>query len=350
MAHPRETACWIYEPENSGVDRFDSTTPLRKLIRFGTRPVPKLRFGEVLIEVEAAPINPSDEMFVRGQYGVLPNRGDVPGFEGCGRVLASNAGPYGWWLTGKRVSFGGQHGRGTWTQYAVASAFECIPIRKNLPLEAAATLIVNPMTAMGLIAKVKKNRGRAFVMNAAGSAVGGYMQALAQRKSLGCISLVRRQEAVGELKRRGHQNILVTSCTDFEKRFEDLCQQLNATVLLDAVAGDETARLMSLMPDRSTAIVYGQLSQEDGDGRVSVDPDGLVFRKQKLEGYWLTDELGGAVTPLSRAWQISRLYRKDQIHTPEFVKVSLEQMLDAFESQRNRKVLYVNPGRIGTQT
>ena len=47
--------------------------------------------------------------------------------------------------------------------------------------------------------------------------------------------------------------------------FKNLSQQLDARVLLDAVAGDETALLMNAMPDRTLAIVYGQLSQGGGE-------------------------------------------------------------------------------------
>src|SRR5690606_3467613 len=67
-------------------------------------PVPEPARGQVLIKMKASPINPSDMVFVEGNYGYRKTLPTVPGSEGAGTVVAANAGPYGSWLMGKRVA------------------------------------------------------------------------------------------------------------------------------------------------------------------------------------------------------------------------------------------------------
>jgi len=205
---------------------------------------PRLKTGQCLIKVEAAPVNPSDEMYVRGQYGLQPTVDEVIGFEGCGTVIAANAGPYGWWLKGKRVVFTG----GTWATYAVVSMFDCIPISKELPTAAAATMLVNPMSAMGLVARAKKLRTRAIVMNAAGSELGRFILAECRKKGLRLIGTVRREETVERLKRDGFDEVLVTTDANYLDKLSTLSHDLSAKVMFDAVAspasGQEFAALV----------------------------------------------------------------------------------------------------------
>lgn len=347
MYLPKTTYSWVHK----GAPCIDK--PFGELLTLKERVLPPLTLGSALIEIDGAPVNPSDIMFIRGQYGVKPQAGDVPGFEGCGTVLDANAGPYGWWLKGQRVSFGAQDGNGSWTRYAVVSIFSCIPVSRSLPVETAATLIVNPMTAIGLIARARKHGTKAIVVNAAGSALGRYLFAIARWSGLEFIGLVRRAESANALHEIGAKHILVTSESDFIERFRDLSQQLDARVLLDAVAGDETALLMNAMPDRTLAIVYGQLSQAGGDGarsvcRVSLDSTGLVFRKQRTEGYWLTHELhgfNGMFVPLLRAKQISKLYQKGIFTTSPITATSLEDLIPTIDQGvRDSKIVFLSRG------
>lgn len=55
-------------------------------------PIPTPGPGEVLIRIEAAPINPSDLYFIRGLYGTKPQLPTVPGFEGSGIVVQNGGG------------------------------------------------------------------------------------------------------------------------------------------------------------------------------------------------------------------------------------------------------------------
>ena len=172
MILPSRIKSWVWTGHG------DANGPLGNLVELRERPLPELRKGQVLIRVDGAPINPSDEMFIRGLYGTQPKPGMVPGLEGCGTVVAANAGAYGWWLKGRRVCFGGLEGDGSWSEFSAVDAFSCIPISKQLSVPEAASLIVNPMSAIGLLDRVRRERASAFVVNAAGSALGRHLLAL----------------------------------------------------------------------------------------------------------------------------------------------------------------------------
>ncbi len=78
-----------------------------KTLKYGDLPIPKLKKGQVLIKVEAAPLNPSDVYFMQGLYGdiVKMNYPLSPGWEGAGTVVATGGGFLAWLVKGKRVAF-----------------------------------------------------------------------------------------------------------------------------------------------------------------------------------------------------------------------------------------------------
>src|SRR5688572_6950538 len=82
----------------------DTATAAISSLKVRERPVQQPRHGQVLVQIEAAPCNPSDLLLLQGKYGTLKKLPTVPGWEGAGTVVASGGGLYGWWLMGKRVA------------------------------------------------------------------------------------------------------------------------------------------------------------------------------------------------------------------------------------------------------
>lgn len=92
--------------------------------------MPKPKKGEVLIKIEAAPINPSDLYMMQGNYNGTYEYPLTPGGEGSGRVIASGGGFMAWKLVGKRVGFtriserGGKFSKGgSMAEYCVTNAY-----------------------------------------------------------------------------------------------------------------------------------------------------------------------------------------------------------------------------------
>src|SRR5207248_4959482 len=154
------------------------------------RPLPTPRRGQVLVKIAAAPCNPSDLLLLQGKYGVLKKLPTVPGWEGAGTVVATGGGLLARWLRGKRVACALRADRdGTWAEYFVANANNGIPLKAELPIEQAAGLIVNPFTAMGLLATARGDGHGAAVHTAGASQLGRMLIAMAAELSYPLINI-----------------------------------------------------------------------------------------------------------------------------------------------------------------
>ncbi|MCS6920011.1 MAG: zinc-binding dehydrogenase [Fimbriimonadales bacterium] len=259
-------------------------------LRVEPRPVPKPERGLVLVKMRAAPINPSDLMFLKGFYGVQKPLPVVPGWEGMGRVAATGDDWLSRQLLGKRVACAApnQHD-GTWAEYMLTSATRCVPLSDAIPDEQGAMLIVNPLTAWALMDIARKDGKRAFVQTAAASALGRMLLRLSQHFGLEGIHIVRREEQVELLRSMGAAHVLNSETPDFDARLRELCRQLDARIAFEAVSGMLAARVLKAMPEGSRLILYGALSESP----LMADPRDLIFQRKRVEGFWLADWLSG---------------------------------------------------------
>lgn len=257
-------------------------------LRVVERPVPRPGRGEVLVRMAAAPVNPSDLMFVRGLYGQRKRLPVVPGFEGSGVVVASGGGFMARYLKGRRVACAAPFdGDGTWAEYMAAPAAQCIPLRGGVEIEHAASMIVNPFTAWALMDIARRAGARGVVQTAAASALGRMVVRLGRSTGVAVVNVVRREEQVTLLRAEGAEHVLNSEEEGFDERLRELCAGARATVAFEAVAGEMTGRILRAMPKGGRAVVYGALSQE---GCV-VDPRSLIFESKRVEGFWLSDWL-----------------------------------------------------------
>lgn len=274
-------------------------------LRIETRPVPKPERGQALVKMVAAPINPSDLMFLKGLYGVLKPLPVVPGWEGMGRVVATGDDWLSRQLLGKRVACAAPNKQdGTWAEYMLTAAMRCVPLSDAVPDEQGAMLIVNPLTAWALMDIARRDGARAFVQTAAASAVGRMLVRLSQHFGVEGVHIVRRDEQAELLRSMGATHVLNSETPDFDERLREVCHQLNATIAFEAVSGMLAARVLKAMPDGSRLILYGALSESP----LMADPRDLIFQRKRIEGFWLADWLGGrsAIGQLRLGKQIQR--------------------------------------------
>lgn len=287
-----------------------------------TKNVPVPGPGEVLVKVEASPCNPSDILFLQNQYGITKTLPAVPGWEGAGTVVAAGKGLFGWLLKGKRVAFATQADRdGTWAQYCLADAKFCIPLNDAIPIDQAAGLIVNPLSA---IAMMQMARGhKAIVQDAAASQLGRMLVRLALRAGKPLINIVRRPEQMELLKSLGAQYILNSEDPQFLDALKKLSAELNATCAFDAIAGSMTGTLMSALPKDSIVYVYGGLSGHPSGG---ISPLSMIFDSKRMEGFWLTKWIAsqGMIGMLKVTRDAQNLISEGVIHTDISQKVPLE--------------------------
>jgi NADPH:quinone reductase-like Zn-dependent oxidoreductase len=213
---------------------------------------------------------------------------------------------------------------GTWAQYALANARECIPLRREVPLEQAASLIINPLTAMGLLDTARRGGHRAAVHTAAASQLGRMLVALARELHFPLVHIVRRDEQAALLRSLGATHVLSSSAPDFAESLCASCLQLRATVAFEAVAGDMTGVLLQNLPPGSTIHVYGALSQQACS---QIDPIDLIFRQKTITGFFLGNWLHqrGALRTLRLAQRVQRLLIDGTIATTIQRRLTLDQ-------------------------
>jgi trans-2-enoyl-CoA reductase len=135
--------------------------------------LPPLAFGQALVEVVAAVINPSDVLTLTGQYGSLPPLPAVGGNEGVGRVVEVASDVQGL-AVGQTVLL--PVGSGTWTTHLIAPAKALVPLPNDADPQQLAMIAVNPPTARLMLTEfVDLQPGNWVIQNAANSAVGGYL-------------------------------------------------------------------------------------------------------------------------------------------------------------------------------
>lgn len=266
------------------------------------RPVPGK--GQVLIKVEAAPLNPSDLYCMEGKYDDIGkiNYPFTPGWEGSGTVIQNGGGIMGWRVNGKRVAFSkadegaaaekdGFKIGGAYAEYVVTNAYQCIPLDNDVSFEEGASFFVNPMTAIGLTeVATKTHKAKGVIQTAACSQLGRMICQRLQRQGVPLINIVRKEEQAQILTEEYKQeHVLNINDPDFESKLEELATELNATCLLDAVGGKGTAQIMSKMPKKSVCVLYGWLSRQN------TEIDALTFmgKDQKLECFLLNNWLQG---------------------------------------------------------
>jgi NADPH2:quinone reductase len=323
---PTEMKALVLDAYNDDVD-----AAIRSL-RIATRPIPPLKQSEVLVKMDAAPCNPSDLLFIQKRYGIVKELPTVPGWEGAGTVVAAG-GIKGRWLLGRRVAVGGQGDRdGTWAEYYVTEALGgCIPLKKGVSLVQGASLLVNPLTAVGLLETAKSHGAAATLQTAAASQAGRMIIRLAQEMGMPLVNIVRRQEQVDLLAELGAENLLNSSEPDFEVRLVETCQRLNVTVAFDAVAGDMTGCLFNAMQPGATVYVYGALDPEPCS---DISPLGLIFRQKTVKGFFLTDWIGsqGLLKVMRASNRVQNLIASGAIETKVRQHASLEEATDALLS------------------
>jgi len=307
------------------------------------KPLPQPKPGQVLVKMAASPVNPADLAFMNGQYGVRKTLPTVPGWEGSGTVVKTGGGPLARFFLGRRVACAALDGYdGAWAEYMLTSPLRCIPLRRRVSDEQGAMMLVNPLSAWALIDLARRGKHRAIAQTAAAGALGRMLLRLGQHYRLSMVHIVRRQEQVELLRSLGAKHVLSTHQSDFDEQLQDICRHLGVTLALDAVAGEMTGRLLQAMPRRARVLVYGALS----NSACQLHPGRLIFKKQQVSGFWLSDWLprAGLLKLLHAGWQIQNWLDKE-LRTEVQARLPIEEARQGLElyvrGMTQGKVLFV---------
>lgn len=221
---------------------------------------------EVVVRVEAAPVNPSDlglllamadlSKAVAGgtaedptvtapvSAGVLAalraRVGDsLPvGNEGSGVVVAAGDSVEAQALVGRTVAF---LAGATYAEYVVVAARGCLPLPEGLDPRDGASSFINPLTALGMVETMRMEGHTALVHTAAASNLGQMLNRICQADGVPLVNIVRRPEQAELLRSLGAVHVCDSSAPTFEADLVEALRATGATLAFDATGGGTLA-------------------------------------------------------------------------------------------------------------
>ncbi|MHB1592926.1 MAG: zinc-dependent alcohol dehydrogenase family protein [Streptosporangiaceae bacterium] len=242
-------------------------------------PAPAPGPGEVLVTLEAAPVNPAELLMLEGKYGYGPSVPALPraaGIEGVGRVVTGTA----HCPAGALVAL---LGGGVWSELIVLPEDGLVRLPDHVPAEQLALGILNAQTALLLLGDYPAvGPGDWIVQNAGNSAVARTLDAVASRRGIRMINVVRTETAAVDV-RAGTSSPVLLDGPDLPGRVAALAGGDRVPLAVDAVGGDATGRLARCLSAGGTVVSYGLQS-----GRpCELDPALAIFHSVTLTGFWV---------------------------------------------------------------
>ena len=247
---------------------------LRSLIKNGGEleislasvPTPEPGPDEVVVRVEASPINPSDlgllvgaadmttakasgtkdspvitakgpEAGMRAMAGRLDESMPV-GNEGAGIVIKTGSSDAAKALMGKTVAM---IGGAMYAQYRCLRVAECLPLPAGITPAEGASCFVNPLTALGMTETMRREGHKALVHTAAASNLGQMLNKICLKDGIGLVNIVRSEEQAGILRKIGARHVVDSTAASFMDDLTNALVETGATIAFDAIGGGKLA-------------------------------------------------------------------------------------------------------------
>ena len=229
-------------------------------------PLPDPKPDEVVVRIEASPINPSDlgllfagaDMSTAKASGApdrpvvtasigpqmlraAAGRVDQPmpvGNEGAGVVVSAGSSPAAQALLGKTVAV---LGGAMYAQYRAIKALNCLVLPENTTPAEGASCFVNPLTAIGMVETMRREGHTALVHTAAASNLGQMLVKLCNAEGIGLVNVVRKPEQVALLNSIGARHVCNMSAPTFMDDLTNALVETGATLAFDAIGGGTQA-------------------------------------------------------------------------------------------------------------
>ena len=228
--------------------------------------VPSPGPDEVVIRVEASPINPSDLGLLIGpadmSRALASGTPDLPvvtapipsnllssqadrfdmslpaGNEGAGVVVEAGASEAAQALLGKTVA---AIAREMYAQYRLVKVGQCLELHEGTTPREGASCFVNPLTVLGMVETMRLEGHTALVHTAAASNLGQMLQKVCNDEDIKLVNVVRRSEHVELLRGIGARYVCDTSSDSFEDDLITALTETGATLAFDATGGGPLA-------------------------------------------------------------------------------------------------------------
>jgi NADPH2:quinone reductase len=245
--------------------------------------VPSPGEGEVVVRIEASPINPSDlgmlfagaDMSAAGTGGTpdrpvvtapipdaamraMAGRIDIPlavGNEGAGTVVATGSSAAAQVLLGRKVAVAGG---GMYSQYRCVDASLCLELPEGTTAAEGASAFVNPLTALGMVETMRLEKHVALVHTAAASNLGQMLSRLCLEEQVPLVNIVRKAEQEDLLRAAGAAHVCNSTLPTFMSDLTDALKSTSATLAFDAIGGGKLAsQILTCMEAAAGAATEG---------------------------------------------------------------------------------------------
>jgi len=247
--------------------------------------VPEPKEHEVVVRMEAVPINPSDlglltaaanmdtvrsetidghpalvadvdaamQPFFKGRAGKKLAAGN----EGAGTVVAAGSSDAAQALMGKVVTIvGGEMYR----THRVMPAMMCVPLPEGAPAKEGASLFVNPMTVQGFLNTMRAEGHEALVHTAAASNLGQMLAKLCLKEGVDLVAIVRSDAQKKILTDIGLTHVIDSSKDDFMDKLIAALAETGATLGFDAIGGGKMASYILTAMEKAAAVRGAEFS------------------------------------------------------------------------------------------
>src|SRR6201747_829481 len=255
-------------------------------ISLASVPVPEPGPDEVVVHVEASPINPSDlgllvgaadmssakasgtreapvitarvpEAALKAMAGRLDESMPV-GNEGAGVVIKTGSSDAAKALMGKMVAM---IGGAMYAQYRVIKARDVLPLPEGITAAEGASCFVNPLTALGMTETMRREGHKALVHTAAASNLGQMLNKICIKDGISLVNIVRSKEQTDILHKIGAKYVVDSSAPSFMDDLTSALVETGATIAFDAIGGGKLAgQILTCMEiaANKTAKVYSR--------------------------------------------------------------------------------------------
>ena len=235
-------------------------------LSLASTPIPEIGPDDVLVRIEAAPLNPSDlgllfgaadmSTATQGGTAALPIvTARVPdsamkamaarldesmpvGNEGAGVVVQAGSSAAAQALLGKTVAM---LGGAMYAQFRCIAAAQCLLLPDGATPADGASSFVNPLTALGMVETMRREGHTALVHTAAASNLGQMLNRICLKDKISLVNIVRKQEQADLLKAMGATHVCNASLPTFMQDLVDALVATGATIAFDATGGGKLA-------------------------------------------------------------------------------------------------------------
>ena len=229
-------------------------------------PIPEPGADEVLVRIDASPINPSDlgllfgaadmttarvsgtpeqpvvtatvpEKLMKSMVGRIDQSMPV-GNEGAGLVVKAGASSAAQALVGKTVAI---LGGAMYAQYRTIKAKQCLVLPAGTTAAEGASCFVNPLTSLGMVETMRLEGHKALVHTAAASNLGQMLNRICQKDGIALVNIVRRPEQEALLRAMGATHVCNSASATFMQDLTEALTSTGATIAFDATGGGKLA-------------------------------------------------------------------------------------------------------------